>query len=214
MGYYPRERESIMDVPTRVGMGGTALFTLAGLSAPLFSWWVSAPIMASCAGVALWGFWPALVSRIHRLPVISVPLFNRHALDKVPITELMKTATSRGWSFTGDGSLHLLDLQKAIRQGGSDSNLTVWGRLNRWSSEELLKDEILEKISPDHWRTFYVFLFPALDGDNFHTKSWTPSQTPQNYLDLHVNRREAERWLRRDAETFKGKTTSDQRGMP
>ena len=88
------------------------------------------------------------------------------------------------------------------------------GRLKRWSDEDLLRNEILEKIPPEHWRTFYVFLFPALEGDNFHTKSWTPSDTPQNYMDLHVNRREAETWSDRDAAAFRGKTTSNQRGMP
>jgi hypothetical protein len=126
----------------------------------------------------------------------------------------MKMATARGWDFASHDTLHLLDMQKAIRQGASDNHLTVWGILNKWSSEELLQNEILEKIPSEHWRTFYVSLFPALDGDNFHTKSWTPSRTPQNYLDLHVNRREAETWLDRDAATFRGKTTPDQRGMP
>jgi hypothetical protein len=135
-------------------------------------------------------------------------------LNRIPITELMKIATSRGWDFSSHDTLHLLDLQKAIRQGASDSRLTVWGRLNKWSSEQLLKDEILEKIPAEHWRNFYVFLFPALNGDNFHTKSWTPSQTPQNYLDLHVDLREAASWLDRDAAAFRGKTTPDQRGMP
>jgi hypothetical protein len=49
-----------MDVPTRVGLGGTALFTLAGVGAPIVTWWVSAPIMAACAGVAVWGFLPLI----------------------------------------------------------------------------------------------------------------------------------------------------------
>jgi hypothetical protein len=136
------------------------------------------------------------------------------SVDRIPATKLMKMATERGWDFTSHDSLHLLDLQKAIRQGASDNHLIVWGRLKRWSNEELLKNEILEKIPPEHWRAFYVHLFPALDGDNFHTKSWTPSQTPQNYLDLHVNHREAAIWLDRDAVAFRGTTTPSQRGMP
>jgi hypothetical protein len=45
-----------MDVSTRVGLGGTAFFTLAGIAQPLVTWWVSGPIMAVCAGVAAWGF--------------------------------------------------------------------------------------------------------------------------------------------------------------
>jgi hypothetical protein len=136
------------------------------------------------------------------------------SLDRISMTELMKIAKGRGWDFTSHDSLHLLDLQKAIRQRASDNHLTVWGRLNRWSNEGLLRNEILEKIPPEHWSAFYVHLFPALDGDNFHTKSWTPSEKPQNYLDLHVNRPEAATWLDRDAAAFRGKTTSKQKGLP
>jgi hypothetical protein len=200
-----------MDIPTRVGLGGTALFTLAGVSAPVVSWWVSAPIMALCTSVALWGFWPAMVGR---LPIISMSFFKGHALDRISIVELLKMATDRGWNFTGDGSLHLIDLQDAIRQGASDDHLTVWGRLKRWNSEELLKNEILEKIPQEHWQTFYVHLFSALQDDNFNTKSWTPSNTPANYLDLHVTRREASVWLDRDAVVFRGKRNQKSKGIP
>jgi hypothetical protein len=49
-----------MDTGIRVGLGGTALFTLAGVGAPILTWWVSGPIMAVCVGVAGWGFWPLL----------------------------------------------------------------------------------------------------------------------------------------------------------
>jgi hypothetical protein len=52
----PRGRAFAMDVSTRVGLGGTAFFTLAGIAQPLVTWWVSGPIMAVCAGVAAWGF--------------------------------------------------------------------------------------------------------------------------------------------------------------
>ena len=51
-----------LDTPTRIGLGGSALFTLAGLLSPLLGWWISGPIMGACAIVAVWGFWP-LASR-------------------------------------------------------------------------------------------------------------------------------------------------------
>jgi hypothetical protein len=37
-----------------------ALGILAGFAAPLLTWWVSGPIMAVCAVVAAWGFWPLI----------------------------------------------------------------------------------------------------------------------------------------------------------
>jgi hypothetical protein len=56
-----------MDTPTRIGLGGSALFTLAGLGAPIFTWWVSGPIMALCAAVAAWGFWPVAFETAGRI---------------------------------------------------------------------------------------------------------------------------------------------------
>jgi hypothetical protein len=43
---------------TQIGLGGTALGTVAGIASPLFGWWVSGPIMFLCAGAAVWGFSP------------------------------------------------------------------------------------------------------------------------------------------------------------
>jgi hypothetical protein len=51
-----------MDKQTRIGLGGAALFTVAGIAAPILTWWVSGPIMIACAAVAVWGFWPFVES--------------------------------------------------------------------------------------------------------------------------------------------------------
>jgi hypothetical protein len=177
--------------------------------------WSYAPLALLILVGAIWLFRQFYPQKAAILPSTSHSPSGEIPFDRIPVTELLKMATDRGWNFTTGDSLHLIDLQKAIRQGASDSQITVWGRLNKWSNNEnLVRNEILEKIPHEHWRAFYVHLFPALDGDNFHTKSWTPSETPKNYLDLHVNRPDAVIWLDRDAVTFKGKTTYDQRGMP
>jgi hypothetical protein len=65
-----------MDIPTRIGLGGTALFTLAGLVGPIVGWWLSGSIMAGCALVAVWGFWPLAQksSHIQAWPIGHVPL--------------------------------------------------------------------------------------------------------------------------------------------
>jgi hypothetical protein len=51
-----------MEKQTRIGIGATALFTLAIIGIPFFGWWISGPIMAACAIAAIWGFWPLLPS--------------------------------------------------------------------------------------------------------------------------------------------------------
>jgi len=49
-----------VDNQTRIGIGASSLFAGIGvlyLMVPL-SLWTTAPLMAFCAGVAIWGFWP------------------------------------------------------------------------------------------------------------------------------------------------------------
>jgi hypothetical protein len=65
-----------MDTQTRIGLGMTALFTLAGvgIAPPIVTSWISELIMALCAVGACWGFWPLLSDRLP--PVFSrrIPL--------------------------------------------------------------------------------------------------------------------------------------------
>jgi hypothetical protein len=49
-----------MDNHSRVGIGATAAFTMAGITAPAISWWAAGPIMLVCSAVAIWGFLPLL----------------------------------------------------------------------------------------------------------------------------------------------------------
>jgi hypothetical protein len=75
-----------------------------------------------------------------------------------------------------------------------------------------MRNEVLEKIKPDHWKEFFVHLFAAQDDDNFNVYSWTATTVPgvqfgdRGYIDLHVERAQAASWLQRDAASFKGKT--------
>jgi hypothetical protein len=98
-------------------------------------------------------------------------------------------------------------MQDAMRQGGSDNVLTIWGRPNKWTSERLMRNESLLKIPAGHWHDNFISLGLARDGDNFQTCSWEPkgSATTKAFLDLHVERTPAAQWLRRDAVSFKGK---------
>lgn len=63
-----------MDTPTRIGLGGTALFTLAGAAASIVPWSVSAPLMAIFAIVAAWGFLP--IARNQRWPSFGMISLN------------------------------------------------------------------------------------------------------------------------------------------
>lgn len=139
------------------------------------------------------------------------PLRPMSPVDRISMPELLKVATELRWNFTDQHSLELIDLQDAIRQGALDGRLTVWGKRNRWpNAPQLMRKEVFEKISPDHFKEFRVHLFGALEKDNFQTYTWhiQPSGTAEKtYLDLHVSRVEATEWLSTDAKDFKGRTT-------
>jgi hypothetical protein len=79
--------------------------------------------------------------------------------NRIPATELSKIASNLGWNFVSDNSLHLLDLQEAIRQGGSDESLTIWGKLNKWTAETLMRKELLEQIPQAPGKTIsFIYL--------------------------------------------------------
>jgi hypothetical protein len=140
---------------------------------------------------------------------------NKQGVHRISCVDFLKVAAERGWDFTDQHSLHLLDLQDAMRQGGADGSLTLWGRLNRWPNAEIImRSEVIEEIPADHWKEFRVHLFAALENDNFHTYSWhiKPSTTAEKkFVDLHVDRDESARWLQQDATAFKGRTTPSTR---
>jgi hypothetical protein len=148
---------------------------------------------------------------VNRLEAIAIwPHSLAPSIDRMPFTELLSVAASLGWDFSGD-SLHLLDLQEAVRQAGADGTLSVWGKLARFSSENLLRMEPFEKIPSDHWKEHHVHLFAARNADNFSVYSWSPAAKPfgtRGYVDLHIESTQAMSWLRRDAAQFKGKTKS------
>ena len=127
--------------------------------------------------------------------------------ERMSLIDLLEEAKGLGWDFSGD-SLHLVDLQDAIRQGGRDGALKLWGKLQKWTDERLMRKEVLDPIAQDHWAEFRISLFPGLDGDNFNVKSWSPKEKAQGYCDLHVERADVDVWLRRDAVAFKGRTKS------
>jgi hypothetical protein len=135
-------------------------------------------------------------------------LWSQASLDRIPCTELLRMAAAAGWDFISNDSLHLLDLQDAMRQGGSDDRLAIWGKLKKWTSDDLMRTELLEKIEPSHWKEFFIHLHAAAQNDNFNTYSWTPDQRDfgrRGYVDLHVDRSQAISWLRRDASSFRGR---------
>lgn len=152
-----------MDIPTRVGLGGTALFTLAGLGAPILTWWISGPIMVFCAGVATWGFWPITSEWMRRA---------RHGISAsardMPIHEAIShVAKAIGEQVTRDVFPRS---RQALRQAALDGEIKVRGNKSAdlmgrgWSA-------VQTEIPSTYWETAEVGALatdPAADTDT-HT---------------------------------------------
>jgi hypothetical protein len=106
-----------MEMETRIGLGGTALGTLAGFGQPLLGWWVSGPIMGICAVVAAWGFWPIIAP--HFKSGRAIPA-------RISLLTLISEAAAKGWIFNRDT---LQTFMQALRQSASEGSVVIWGVL-------------------------------------------------------------------------------------
>ena len=122
-----------MDIPTRIGLGETALFTVAGSAQPLFGWWVSGPLMALCAGVAAWGFWPLLWSA-----QIPLGLRNVSGLRDMTMTECFHTLNEASKYPAFEDALH---------QALYDGAVLAWGRrqLGRFEEDGRSPYQLIDK---------------------------------------------------------------------
>ena len=135
---------------------------------------------------------------------------------RVPLVEIIKQADARGWNFSSNGGLPALDFAHALRQAGRDKTLRFWGKPMQ-SMQTLTRAEILEEISPDHWSDHKIdgvrLLRHSTSGqvvgfieDNMKTQTDTIPQSSHHgcYADIHVDKKAALRWLKKDANEHKG----------
>jgi hypothetical protein len=110
-----------MEIQTRIGLGGTAFFTVAGLASPIVSWWVAAPIMLACVVVAGWGFWPAVSETAGRLHgkggSASDELAPMHKVVEHVADCISDKNKSKFWP----------EARRAIRQAALDGQIKIYG---------------------------------------------------------------------------------------
>jgi hypothetical protein len=110
-----------MEIQTRIGIGGAAVFTVAGFAAPIVSWWVATPIMVACLGVAGWGFWPVVSEAAKRLRGK-----NEAAADRLtPMHKVIEHVAGR--IRDTNGSKFWPEARLAIRQAALDGHVQVYG---------------------------------------------------------------------------------------
>jgi hypothetical protein len=178
-----------MDSPTRIGLGGTALFTLAGIGAPLFGWYISGPIMAVCAGVAAWGFWPIIERKTGlRLPRFLKIVRNNLSDEYAEIIPNLRVADSPSVIdlFEGNERDRLFPLLEG-------DQLTAWARPMR--GEAPGKEAAPVRLKGDIWKTHYFLFTPRTPGQFDRNQTFVKEKIGQisHYFDVFLNSRQIKR---------------------
>ena len=135
----------------------------------------------------------------HRLSLFSLYKIARDTLD---------------WDFSGR-SMDPLDLEIGLRQAGADGSIHFWGRqAPPHTSDRILDQYPLVKILPQHFEKYNLYgaavAFVAAPPSDTHlnreTKTFVFSSDGGAYIDLHVDRDEAIKWLQHAANSFRGTT--------
>lgn len=131
---------------------------------------------------------------------------------RISILELRDEAMKSGWDFVDPHSHHLLDFIQGLRQAAQDGQISFWGRPDRNDFEGMTRKELLQKLPPDHFVDFNinvtglqaVLVGDPLPTDNFYVMTYSSRLSQKGFADLHAAKDQALRWLRKDAEQFKG----------
>lgn len=135
---------------------------------------------------------------------------------RIPLLDFYKIAQKRGWNFTENGGLDTLDFAFGLRQAASDGTVSLWGR-HIQSIDDLTKWELLEPIKTRFWKdhqidaTYLCRMSTSgqVDGlkksNSYFRTMTTPGDADQkNFADLHIDRKQAIKWLKREADNFRG----------
>lgn len=131
-------------------------------------------------------------------------------LDRVPLIAIRdRAAANHGWDFLGEKSLHILEFVMGLRQAGLDGQVQFWGRPIKSGLSgflNMVEHEPLEAILKEHWRDFQIEpMSLGMADKNISTKSYTQKNDfDKGFADLHVSQRDALKWLRTTADSFKG----------
>ncbi len=122
---------------------------------------------------------------------------------RMPLTELRDLAAYSGWEALNSDSYNILEFTKGLRQAGLDGELRFWGRPHLF--RDINRHEPLHEISKGHWSKFQIDSTDLIQATgNIDARTYTPGDSVKGYIDLHVHRRPAHRWLRKKAKTYKG----------
>jgi hypothetical protein len=210
-------------LPTALLVGGSLLVTVLVYLSPIpptttsLGWLLIFVAIATVFG-ALWvgAAWaysvlisPVPISRSSELiPTQDVaPSIDE---DLLPLTEFLRQAEQRGWHFTEPpNTSQAAEICDRLREEARNGKITFYGVEKLWDSDAVMRRQSREKIPDAHWKEFEIECLSCfrlnrrdgsilgVSGDNWPTRTYTNivSVKAAYYVNLHLLRRQAERWL-------------------
>lgn len=136
-----------------------------------------------------WIYWPYIKTRFNKNDPITK--------EKRPYICWLKEAEKLGADFL-DESLQILEFAKEVRQSASDEKIVLYGRKQKYSSDNLNRSEPLLKIPIDHWQEHQIDAISSvicgppqgnikrIEEDNFNVKSYIMGLGTIGFSDIHI----------------------------
>lgn len=132
--------------------------------------------------------------------------------ERMSFPEMASYAEKKlGWKISS-GSFDVLDLVDWIGDAASAGRVTVYGRYNPQDMSNA-RNIYLADIEKRHWLDHELDCYDAIRlGQNIHAASRlrTEPGRPRVYFDLHLNRQQAKRCLRREQTSWRGRNKKNE----
>ena len=140
---------------------------------------------------------------------------DRQVTKRISLIDFYKEAEKKGWDFSSDGSLHILDIAEGIRQAGLDGVIRTWGKkVNMFDS--ITKSEPLLELPKTYWKNYKLNAVAALktiynDNSGLNDENFPicthniAGGIGERYQDIHLYTEQSLEWLNTEAEQYKGR---------
>jgi hypothetical protein len=123
---------------------------------------------------------------------------------RIPLTQVCQMARAIIGLDMSEHTTELLDFTHALRQAGSDGLIQFFGHElpnGRGSLDfrRVARTHPLIEIPKERFRDHWFDFVALLKDDNFSTMTYTIIGSPLLYTNIHANREQSERWLKREA---------------
>lgn len=136
--------------------------------------------------------------------------------QRMPLNELYKQAKRLGWDFA-DNTGHVFDFVDGLKQAGADGHIQFSGTPTH-RIPALTEDGFLQNIPSEYWQKCKLSAISPLEldkrdghvigikGDNRKTETYNrQSGYIENYQDIHVDRSQALKWLKKESKQYMGR---------